>query len=54
MNEAPAAGPGERLARITLLLLTGFILAGLAAWLHRVYGFEPLKVTEPEAPGSRR
>lgn len=37
-------GRGARLAHA---LLFGLIVAGLAAWLHRIYGFEPLAVKEP-------
>ena len=43
--------PGERTARIAHLVLLGLIVAGLAAWLYRVYGFEPLAIKEPAGQG---
>jgi len=41
----PAAA--DRTARRVHLGLLVVLAAGIAAWLWRVYGFEPLRVVEP-------
>lgn len=42
-----AADRTERAARIVHLALLAAVVTGLAAWLWRVYNFEPLTVKEP-------
>lgn len=49
-----AAARGERAARTAHLVLLALIAAGLAAWLHRIYGFEPLTIKEPAVKGDKR
>jgi hypothetical protein len=40
---------GERLARRVHVALLALTAAGIAVWLWRVYGFEPLRIVEPAA-----
>ena len=44
----------ERAVKITHLVLLALIVSGLAAWLHRIYGFEPLTIKEPSIQGAKR
>jgi hypothetical protein len=53
MQEPSPTAPGERIARIALLVLLGLAAGGLAAWLYRVYGFEPLEIKEPAIRGAK-
>jgi hypothetical protein len=38
---------GERNARRIHFALLALTAAGIAVWLWRVYGFEPLRIVEP-------
>jgi len=54
MTDPRAALSAERRARRVHLALLALLAAGISVWLARVYGFAPLRVTEPPAAGSGR
>lgn len=43
----PEPAGDERLARRLHVVFLALLAGGLAVWLWRVYGFEPLRVVEP-------